>query len=278
MPSACRQLVPPNSSLSSSTSNQAAGTKTTNTAPQTTDHLTIKALPGGLFEVSCTWISMTATKSSANNTETIKDQTPVVDVDVVSSDSTTEPEAPAKGEGDAEPKTDAPADSKNGGSALEETNAPLICKALDKVINADKNKRSSVIEKLNTIECSEILHAYSVPAVKDAIVKRIGESESASLLDAVAVKVQVWAYEVNNSCRVESLDKDATGHGIYAAQAPMGGIGFEVGIVERKDDDGKTETNRSAFGMYFRGSTYEAHSFTEEQQRKGKELADLLMS
>jgi hypothetical protein len=39
---------------------------------------------------------MTATKSVANNTETMEDQTPVVDVDVVSSDTTPEPTAPAK--------------------------------------------------------------------------------------------------------------------------------------------------------------------------------------
>jgi hypothetical protein len=50
MPSACRQLELPNSSLSNSTSHQAAGSKTTSTAPLTPEHLT-SPLPGGLFEV-----------------------------------------------------------------------------------------------------------------------------------------------------------------------------------------------------------------------------------
>jgi hypothetical protein len=220
---------------------------------------------------------MTATKPVANNTETIEDQTPVVDVDVVSSDTTPEPEAPAEGEDPTTPKPEAPAKGE-GSAATKQPAVALFCDSLNKLLSADKSKRSSMVEKLNTVECSQILHAYSVPAVKDTIVKRIGESESACLLDAIATKVQIWAYETNNTCRAESLDKDATGHGLYAAQAPMGGIGFEVGIVERKDEDGLTETNRTAFGMYFRGSTYKAHAFTEEQQRKGKELADLLMS
>jgi hypothetical protein len=67
MRSACRQLELPNSSLSNSTSHQAAGSKTTSTAPLTTDHLTIKALPGGLFEVF-----LSNGSSMANNTVTVE--------------------------------------------------------------------------------------------------------------------------------------------------------------------------------------------------------------
>ena len=210
----------------------------------------------------------TGTANNTENTETIKDETPELKAPA---------EAPATGEGLTTPEPEAPAAGKDN-AATKQPAAHQFSDSLNKLLSADKSKRSSMIEKLGTIECSQILCAYGVPAVKEAIVKRIGKSESESLLDAVAIKVQIWAYEINNACRVETLDKDATGHGLYAAQAPMGGIGFEVGFVERKDDDDTNETNRSAFGVYFRGSTYEAHAFTEEQQRKGKELADMLMS
>jgi hypothetical protein len=60
---------------------------------------------------------MTATKPVANNTETIEDQTPVVDVDVVSSDSTTKPEAPAKSE---DPTTPEFSVSEEGKAILED--------------------------------------------------------------------------------------------------------------------------------------------------------------
>jgi hypothetical protein len=190
---------------------------------------------------------------------------------VVSSDSTTEPEAPAKGEGDAEPeapakgegdaepKTDAPADSKTAqlptatefAAMLQISEALNSIRELKGLSDSDAAKQ---IDKMKLGEALTVAHLVLSPTMRGTLKAQLGDTTSAHLIHTVCTKVQLATYEADDTARRQSLKDDEDGHGLYVQQAPLGGLGCEIGMVERNTDDGKATTTRAAVGAYIRSS------------------------
>jgi hypothetical protein len=108
---------------------------------------------------------MTATKTVANNTEnteTIKDA-PVVDAQVVSSDTTPEPEAPAEGEDNNTTKPEAPADGKDSAAVSKDQQTLLDDAKRVEERNSKGREYSRALESTGHYQDLGCFYAASTP-------------------------------------------------------------------------------------------------------------------
>jgi hypothetical protein len=198
---------------------------------------------------------MTATTTVANNTETLEDKTTMVDVDVISSDTTPEPEAPADGK-----------DTTTETTAVLATavfDADAILRKVAKDGKADRNAFAMAISKVacqsnhSLSELSELLETLSALDSSGDLAQITGFSgDDLKITNKVARHYLAGSIsrsldEQHNALRVD-LCEDNNGHGLYLEAGPLGHAGLGLGIVSKETKNGKTTVKRTGAGVYFR--------------------------
>ena len=192
--------------------------------------------------------------NNTENTETIND-TPVVDAQVVSSDTTPEPQAPAEGE-----------DTTTETTAVMATavfDADAIVRKAAEDGKADRGAFTLAISKVacqsnhSLPELSELLEAFTALESSGDLAQITGLSgEDLKITGKVARHYLAGSIsrsldEQYNALRVELCD-DSNGHGLYLEAGPLGHAGLGLGVVSKETKDGKTTVKRTGAGVYLR--------------------------
>jgi len=133
------------------------------------------------------------------------------------------------------------------------------------------------IDKMNAAEALSLSHIILSADLRKVLKTKLGETTAKHLIHTICTKVQLATYEADDTARVQSLAAGDEGWGVYAQQAPLGGLGAEIGFVHQEKKDGKFTTQRGAAGFYLRAADEtrpEAH--TDKCDEASKALAALL--
>lgn len=125
---------------------------------------------------------------------------------------------------------------------------------LHELKSASDKERTTRLEKLNNTESMALSMLFMQLPVQEELRKQFGETFANLLINRVLTAVQNMLHEQNTCFRAETLRKDEDGIGLFVQQAPLNAFGAEIGVVERKSDDGKTTVTRQAAGAYLRTS------------------------
>jgi hypothetical protein len=157
---------------------------------------------------------------------------------------------------------------------IKTTEALQLVTELKGLSETEATKR---IDKMSAAEALSLTHLILSADLRKVLKTKLGETTAKHLIHTICTKVQLATYEADDTTRVQSLGAGDEGWGVYAQQAPLGGLGAEIGFVHQEKKDGKFTTQRGAAGFYLRAADEtrpEAH--TDKCDEASKALAALL--
>ncbi len=182
---------------------------------------------------------MTAT-TVANNTEIITNETPAVDVELISSDTADTTLVTATVfDADAILRK-AAEDGKGDRNAFGMALAKVACQS-----NHSLPELSELLEAFSALESSGDLAQITGFSGDD--LKIAGKVARHYLAGSISRSLD----EQYNALRVDLCD-ESNGHGLYLEAGPLGHAGLGLGVVSKETKDGKTTVKRTGAGVYLR--------------------------
>jgi len=113
---------------------------------------------------------------------------------------------------------------------------------------------------------------------KDALKKELGTKVANFLIDCIGSDVEELGRESNSASRIQSLEEETEGFGVYARKTPHGTIGAEAGFVHAQKEGDKLKTQRLGLGIYINCTTRSKTMYDEETEKKITEEIESLFA
>jgi len=112
---------------------------------------------------------------------------------------------------------------------------------------------------------------------KKWIKNELGEEVGNYLIHMIASKLEAGGREFDSSRRIQSLEEETEGCGLYAQRTPYGTVGAEIGVCVAAKQNDKLISSRIGLGMYINMSATCLHMEDPELSKKlSSDMDDLL--